>query len=128
MKRYRTTADRLLAGGALLTGAVYLGIFCSAFASLPLHITPLHQLLLLGFHMIPLFCWQLLLCRTGKAGRRFALPLLAVLLPALLFVALCGFHIMAWYLAALWAAAPLLGIALGWTAWLACRRFDRRKR
>ncbi len=128
MKRYRTTADRLLAGCAVLTGAAYLLLFFSAFSSLPLHIPPPHQLLLLSFHALPLFCWQLLLCRTGKAGRRFALPLLAVLLPALLFVALCGFHIMAWYLAALWAAAPLLGIALGWAVWLACRCFDRRKR
>ena len=56
MKRYRTTADRLLAGGALLTGAAYLLIFFSAFSSLPLHIPPPHQLLLLGFHALPLFC------------------------------------------------------------------------
>ena len=128
MKPYRTNLDRLLCGGALLTGAVYLGIFCSAFASLPLHITPLHQLLLLGFHMIPLFCWQLLLCRTRKTGRGTALPLLAVVLPALFFVALCGFQITAWYLAAFWAAAPLLGIALAWAVWLIGRRFNRRNR
>ena len=113
MKRYRTTADRLLAGGALLTGAAYLLIFFSAFSSLPLHIPPPHQLLLLSFHALPLFCWQLLLCRTGKSGRRLALPLLVVVLPALLFVALCGFHIMAWHLAALDPAVPLLHISRG---------------
>lgn len=128
MKPYRTNLDRLLCGGALLTGAIYLGIFFSAFASLPLQITPLHQLLLLVFPMIPLFCWQLLLCRTRKNSRSTALPLLAVVLPALLFVALCGFQILAWYLAAFWAAAPLLGIALAWAVWLTGRRFDRRKR
>ena len=113
MKPYRTNLDRLLCGGALLTGTVYLGIFCSAFASLPLHITPLHQLLL---------------CRTRKTGRGTALPLLAVVLPALFFVALCGFQITAWYLAAFWAAAPLLGIALAWAVWLIGRRFNRRNR
>lgn len=127
MKRCRTKADRFLLGAAIAAGAVYLAIFITAFSDLPLRISPPHQLLLLGFHAIPLFCWQLLLCRTAKGWRRIAPPLLALAVPVLVFVAVCGFQTMAWYLAAIWAAAPLAAVALAWLAWLVGRLYKQRR-
>ena len=68
MKRYRTTADRLLAGGALLTGAAYLLIFFSAFSSLPLHIpTARTSCSCWASIRSPCSCWQLLLWPHGKS-------------------------------------------------------------
>lgn len=46
--------------------AVYIVTFAAAFAELPISIPPWHQFLLLSFHIIPMFCLQLLLCRLAK--------------------------------------------------------------
>ena len=53
MKQDRT--DRILLGCFLVSLVVYLVIFVSAFAELPLNISSLHQVLLMFFHFIPQF-------------------------------------------------------------------------
>ena len=63
-----TRADKALAVLFTATLAVYLVIFGTAFADLPLRIPPWHQLLLLYFHFFPMCFLQLLLCRRGSCG------------------------------------------------------------
>lgn len=126
MKKDRT--DRILLGCFLVSLAVYLVIFVSAFAELPLNISSLNQLLLMFFHFIPQFFLQLLVCRLEGPVWRFALPFALFLIPALVFVLCTGGAGLGWVLAGGWCMAPLSGCALGWLVFGITRLVHRLRR
>lgn len=103
-------------------------IFVSAFAELPLNISPLHQVLLMFFHFIPQFFLQLLVCRLEGPAWRFALPFALFLIPALVFVLCTGGAGLGWVLAGGWCVAPLSGCALGWLVFGITRLVHRLRR
>lgn len=120
--------DRILWVCFGLTMVVYVAVFASAFWELPLNIPNWHQGLLLYFHFVPAFFWQLALCRMTGPRWRFLLPLLLLAVPVLVFVAVADWDLRAWVLAGFWCIAPLLGCALGWLVWgvvLLARRLRR---
>lgn len=102
--------------------AAYLFIFVTAFAELPVNIEPPHQFLLLFSHFIPMFLLELLLCRIARPLWRLLAPAILIAAPALIFVAICGFHAMGWLLAVFWCVAPLAGSVLAGLVWHISRK------
>lgn len=125
-KRFASGRGRLLPALFLFTMAAYAVIFASAFAELPIGIGPVHQLLLFYGHFIPMFLLELLLCRLARPLWRALVPALLTAVPAFLFVAACGFQTVAWALAGMWCAAPVLGSLLGWAAWRIRQRLKQK--
>lgn len=117
MKRFQTRLDRVL--GMLFLGAAvaYLIIFAVCFSELPLNIGPWLQALLLYFHFIPFCLLQLLLCRLARPLWRLLVPLAALVVPGLVWGALCGWMAMGWLLWAIWCMAPVAGCVLAWMIW-----------
>ena len=84
----------------------------------------------LGFHAVPVFCLQLLLCRRRRRWIA-VLPAAAIIGAAAWFA--CGFFTatgwdnLGWGLLLILSIAPAAGCALGWAAyglWLLCQRGD----
>ena len=117
-----TRADKALAVLFTATLAVYLVIFGTAFADLPLRIPPWHQLLLLYFHFFPMCFLQLLLCRQAGVLWRLLVPLALLAVPGAVFLNTAGWMVMGWILFLWWCIAPALGSALGWLLWAALLR------
>lgn len=125
MKRIEKKSDTLLLVLCLLSFAVYAVIFASAFAELPLNISPWHQLLLLYFPFIPMFFLELLLCRTATLRWRLTLPLIPLLLVGIWFLTLAEFHLPAWILFLFWCTPSLLGCLAAFGIWAIGKRFRR---
>ena len=74
----------------------------------------------LGFHAVPVFCFQLLLCRR-KRRRLAAIPALvivgAVLLFAYGFFTATGYDALGWALLMILSIAPAAGCALAWAVY-----------
>ena len=74
----------------------------------------------LGFHAVPAFCFQLLLCRR-KRRRVAAIPALvivgAVLLFAYGFFTAIGYDTLGWALLMILSIAPAAGCVLAWAAY-----------
>ncbi len=75
-KIFANKNNRILLALFLLTMAVYVGIFATAFSELPIRIGPVHQLLLLLFHFVPMFFLELLLCQLPRPLWRILVPTL----------------------------------------------------
>ncbi|USF26634.1 hypothetical protein N510_001564 [Firmicutes bacterium ASF500] len=79
----------------------------------------------LGFHAVPAFCLQLLLCRRTRRWVT-VLPTAAIAGAAFWFV--CGFFTatghgtLGWALLMILSIAPAAGCVLAWVAWLILRR------
>ncbi len=124
----KATADRVLWALFGLTMAAYGVVFVSAFSQLPLNIPSWHQGLLLYSHLIPMFFLQLILCRRARVVWRFAVPLVLLAVPVLVFVAIADWDARAWVLAGVWCIAPVLGCALAWLVWGLGGLSSRRRR
>jgi len=111
----------------LLTMAVYVGIFATAFAELPIRIGPVHQLLLLLFHFVPMFLLELLLCQLTRPLWRMLVPILLLAVPVLVFVAVGEFYMAAWILAGLWCVAPVMGMLLACLVWHIRHQLEKGK-
>ena len=87
---------------------------------------------MLGFHGVPAFCLQLLLCRTAK--RRWTACLPAVVLAAAALAAwlglltASGWDSLGWALLLLLCIAPVVGIAAAWIAHALSALAGRRRR
>ena len=112
-----TRADKALAVLFTATLAVYLVIFGTAFADLPLRIPPWHQLLLLYFHFFPMCFLQLLLCRRARVLWRLLIPLALLAVPGVIFLSTADWMVLGWILFLWWCVSPALGSALGWLVW-----------
>lgn len=110
----------------LSTMIAYIIIFATAFAELPISIGPVHQLLLPYFHFIPMFFLELLLCKLTRPFLQALVPVILLAIPVLIFVATCGFHIMAWVLAGIWSVAPIIGSLLAFLIWRISRWLKKR--
>ena len=88
----------------------------------------LHVWLALGFHAVPFFCLQLLLCRTARR-RVAALP--ALLLSAFLLACAAGYlratgwDALGWVILLLGCAAPAVGCVLAWAVYGFHRLYQR---
>ena len=100
-----TRADKALAVLFTATLAVYLVIFGTAFADLPLRIPPWHQLLLLYFHFFPMCFLQLLLCRQAGVLWRLLVPLALLAVPGAVFLNTAGWMVMGWILFLWWCVS-----------------------
>ncbi len=101
----------------LSTMVAYVIIFATAFVKLPISIGPVHQLLLLLFHFVPMFFLELLLCQLTRPLWRILAPTLLLAVPVLIFVAVGEFYVLAWILAGLWCIAPVVGSLLAYLVW-----------
>lgn len=118
MKPIQTKTDRVLAGVFALSMAAYMMILVTAFAELPINIPSWHQFLLISFHIIPMFCLQLLLCRLEKLRWRLLIPAVLLMSPGIVFLWGAEWAVMAWILFLCWCVAPALGGVLAWIVWL----------
>ncbi len=105
--------------------AAYAVIFAAAFRELPMNIPPVHQLLLLYSHFVPMFLLELLLCRTAKVRWRILLPAVLLILPGLWFLITAEWYVLAWILFGWWCTAPVLGCLAAWAVWAISRRLRR---
>ena len=127
MKRFQTRLDRVLGVLFLVSAVAYLIIFAVCFSELPLNIAPWLQALLLYFHFIPFCLLQLLLCRLARLCWRLLIPLAALVIPGLIWAALCGWMAMGWLLWGFWCIAPVAGCGLAWIIQAVIWLMDRRK-
>ena len=114
--------DKLLFGLFAAALALYLVIFGTAFADLPLNVPNWHLALLLYFHFFPMLFLQLLLCRRARVLWRLLVPLALLAVPGAVFLNTAGWMVMGWILFLWWCVAPALGSALGWLLWAALLR------
>ena len=110
-------ADKILFGLFAVTLALYLVVFGTAFADLPLNVPNWHLALLLYFHFLPMCFLQLLLCRRVRVLWRLLVPLALLAVPGVIFLNTAGWMVMGWIFFLWWCMAPALGSALGWLLW-----------
>lgn len=125
MKQFEKKGDRLLLALCILSFAVYAVVFVSAFAELPLAISPWHQALLLYFPFLPMFFLELLLCRTAKLRWRLIVPLVPLVLVGVWFLSLAEWYTMAWILYLCWCVPSLLGCLAAWGIQAVSKRVTR---
>lgn len=101
----------------ILSLIIYIVIFVSAFAELPMNIPPWHQLLLLTFHFFPMLFLELLLCRNAKLKWRLLIPMLCLLAVGVWFLSFAGWELLGWLLFLFWCIAPLLGSLVACGIW-----------
>ena len=121
-----TRADRILFGLFAVTLALYLVIFGTAFADLPLNVPNWHLALLLYVRCVPRPVRELLLGRRARALWRLLVPLALLAVPGVIFLNTAGWMVMGWILFLWWCMAPALGSALGWLLWTVFWRKRRR--
>lgn len=121
----KTRADKILLAVFLLSLLVYVYIVLTYLEIVPIArpwwwLYPLHAWLALGFHAVPMFCLQLLLCRRAPRWCS-ALLGLAVVGAALWFgygyFTSTGWDTLGYALLMLLTIAPAAGCALGWGAY-----------
>ena len=114
--------DKLLFGLFAAALALYLVIFGTAFADLPLNVPNWHLALLLYFHFFPMLFLQLLLCRRTRVVWRLLVPLALLAVPGVIFLNTADWMAMGWILFLWWCGAPVLASPLGWLAWAVFER------
>ena len=121
--------------GFILSLAIYLILLVESIGGTP-HPYPLwlqraQPLLLLGFHAVPFFFLQLLLCRASRQTGWTAVPLILVAGAALVcgfqFYTSSGWDFLGWGVLLLGCAAPAAGCILGWSVY-GMQRLWRRER
>lgn len=122
----KNRTDKILLIAFVLTLAVYVVIFAACFSELPINPSPLHQVLVLYFHFIPMFLIQLLLCRMSKPWWWKLIPFLPILAAGLVFMSFAEWYILGWILVLWWCAAPVLGCASAWAVYRFYKRGDTR--
>lgn len=126
MKQIQRKSDKVLLALSIVFSAVYCGIFLTAFSELPLRISPWHQDFLLFFHFIPMFFWELLLCRTATWKWRLILPAIPLVLVGLWFLSLAEWYVMAWILYLAWCIPPVLGCLTAYVVFAVYRKFRKQ--
>lgn len=126
MKQIQRKSDKVLLALSIVFSAVYCGIFLTAFSELPLRISPWHQGFLLFFHFIPMFFWELLLCRTATWKWRLILPAIPLVLVGLWFLSLAEWYVMAWILYLAWCIPPVLGCLTAYVVFAVYRKFRKQ--
>lgn len=123
----KNRTNKILLTAFVLTLAVYAVIFADCFSELPIDPTPLHQLLILYFHFIPMFCIQLLLCRLSKPWWQRLIPFLPILAAGLVFMSFAEWYILGWILVLWWCFAPTAGCLLAWAVSFLCKRLAQKE-
>lgn len=118
----KNRTNRILLAVFLLSLAVYVPIFAPCFSELPIDPSPLHQLLILYFHGVPMFCIQLLLCRLSKPWWWKLIPFLPILVAGLVFMSFAEWYILGWILVLWWCAAPAVSCVLAWIVWFILKK------
>ena len=87
----------------------------------PFRFSQLRACLGLGFHIVPCFCLQLLVCRTAKKAAARLIPVFLLLgvadLFAVGFFAATGWDTLGWGILLLLCIAPAAGCAAGWAVY-----------
>lgn len=112
---------------SLISLTIYCVIFASCFSELPISPSPLHQMLILYFHSVPMFFVQLLLCRLSKGWRWRLIPFLPILAAGLVFMYFAEWYILGWILVLWWCVAPTVGCALAWAASFLSKRLVQKE-
>lgn len=109
--------DRIWLCSFAITLIVYLLIFISCFTEIPINRPTWHIRLLLYFHIIPMFCLQLLLCRRARVRWRLMIPIILLAVPGFIFLNSIDWDIGGWIFFLIWCVAPLLGCMVAWVVW-----------
>lgn len=117
MKTWNPTTNRVLSRLCWVTAAIYVAIYISSFWHLPIHVYTWQLSLLIYFHFIPMFLFQLLLCRTRSIPVSIFLPLGILAGIGLVWLCLTQWTVMGWALFGYWCIAPVMGCALAWVVY-----------
>lgn len=131
----KNSVNRKLLAGAILSLAAYLALLwlsgTGILYPLPHWAQALQAYLLLGFHAVPFFCLQLLLCRAVRRRWLAALPSVLVMGAAVVcavrFMTALGWDSLGWAVLLLGCIAPAAGCAAGWVVYALSRRAARRQ-
>lgn len=116
----KNRTNQILLVTFLITAALYPFFLLSWLEIIPISI-PLGGYLGAGFHAVPCFCLQLLICRTAKRPLLRLIPvLLLVGIAAAFFVAMAnstGWDGLGWAILLLLCFAPAVGYAAAWVVY-----------
>lgn len=128
----KNRTDKILLTVFLLSLAFYVVLLPNYLEGLPLDwpdwFFTICAWLAVGFHAVPAFCLQLLLCRRVRRWIA-AIPALIIAGAALWFAygffTATGWDTLGWGIFLVLSAAPAVGCALAWTAYGLCRLCQR---
>lgn len=123
----KNRTNQILLAVTIVTAVLYAFFLVSWLELLPFHLnTPfryssLGACLGVGFHIVPCFCLQFLLCRAAKGPVPRLIPLFLLVVVAAVFAMFLstatGWDIIWWGLMLVLCAAPAAGCILAWGAY-----------